>query len=89
MGIDCTRCDTRGVACQDCVVTVLVPRGSERFLGAEELRALRVLADAGMVPPLRLTMLGLTMPGLTAGPVPLPLESPRARTWAFPATKAS
>jgi hypothetical protein len=79
MGIDCRRCDTRGVACQDCVVTVLAPRGSERYLGAEELRALRVLADAGMVPPLR----------LSAGPVSLPLTSSLARTWAFPVTKAS
>jgi hypothetical protein len=79
MGIDCRRCDTRGVACQDCVVTVLAPCGSERHLGAEELRALRVLADAGMVPPLR----------LNAGPVSLPLSSPLVRTWAFPATKAS
>jgi hypothetical protein len=79
MGIDCRRCDTRGVACQDCVVTVLAPRESARHLGAEELRALRVLADAGMVPPLR----------LNAGPVPLPLSTSPARTWAFPATRAS
>jgi hypothetical protein len=83
MEIDCRRCDTRGDACQDCVVTVLASRDSARHLGPEELRALRVLADAGMVPPLR----------MNAGPVTLPLglpaDSPRARTWAFPATKAS
>jgi hypothetical protein len=79
MGIDCRQCDTRGVACQDCVVTVLAPRNSARHLGAEELEALRVLADAGMVPPLR----------LNAGPVILPLGSSPARTWAFPETKAS
>jgi hypothetical protein len=75
MGIDCRRCDTRGAACQDCVVTVLAPRDSARYLGAEELRALRVLADADMVPPLR----------FNAGPVALPAP----RTWGFPVTKAS
>jgi hypothetical protein len=75
MGIDCRRCDTRGVACQDCVVTVLAPRSSARYLGADELRALRVLADAGMVPPLRLNA------GSATVSVP--------RTWAYPATKAS
>jgi hypothetical protein len=53
MTINCDRCDTRDGACQDCVVTVLAPRGSARHLEAEELRALRVLADADMIPPLR------------------------------------
>ena len=53
MVINCDRCDTRDSACQDCVVTVLAPRGSARHLEVEELRALRVLADAGMLPPLR------------------------------------
>jgi hypothetical protein len=80
VGIDCRQCDTRGVACQDCVVTVLAPRASARHLGAEEMRALRVLADAGMVPPGVRDRLGLN-----AEPVTLP----KARTWAFPATRAS
>jgi hypothetical protein len=80
MEIDCRRCDTGGVACQDCGVTVLASRASARYLGAEEMRALRVLADAGMVPPGIRDRLGLN-----AGPVPLP----KARSWAFPATKAS
>ena len=53
MGNSCGRCDTRDAVCQDCVVTVLTPRGSAPYLGAEELRALHVLADAGMIPPLR------------------------------------
>jgi hypothetical protein len=75
MMIDCGRCDMRGAACQDCVVTVLAPRNAARHLGAEELRALSVLADAGMVPPLRLS---------TA-----PTSLPAPRNWAFPATKAS
>jgi hypothetical protein len=73
--INCSRCDTLGIACQDCVVTVLEPRGAARHLGAEELRALSVLADAGMLPPLRLRTEPATLP------VP--------RSWAFPASKAS
>jgi hypothetical protein len=73
MLIDCHRCDMRGVACQDCVVAVLAPRSAERHLEAEELRALGVLADAGMIPPLRLSVTSAHTP----------------RTWAFPATKAS
>jgi hypothetical protein len=45
----------RDIACSDCVVTVLLSApdpGQE--LGEAERRALRVLADARMIPPLRL-----------------------------------
>ena len=79
MGIGCDRCDTRDGVCQDCVVTVQASRGSARHLGAEELRALRVLADAGLIPPLR----------LNAQPKRAPEAPGMLRTWAFPATKAS
>ena len=51
MLIDCDRCAMRDIACPDCVVMALL--GPAR-IGAEEERALRVLADARMVPPLRL-----------------------------------
>jgi hypothetical protein len=78
MKSNCGWCDTRGGACQDCVVTILAPRGAARHLGAEELRALSVLADADMLPPLRLRKEPVAP---TALPVP--------RSWAFPATKAS
>jgi hypothetical protein len=76
MSVDCSRCDMRGVACQDCVVAVLTPRNAARHLEAEELRALSVLADAGMVPPLRLS-------------VTAPASLPASRTWAFPVARAS
>jgi hypothetical protein len=56
MVIDCDRCVMRGTACQDCVVAVLEPRNVAGYLGAAEVRALGVLADAGMVPPLRLKL---------------------------------
>lgn len=57
MLIDCDSCDVRGVACGDCVVTVLLgapPDGVH--LDPEERVALDVLAAAGMVPPLRLVV---------------------------------
>ena len=58
MIIDCDRCETRGNGCRDCVITVLEPRNVTGYLGEAELRALGVLADAGLVPPLRLKVAG-------------------------------
>jgi hypothetical protein len=55
MLIDCENCAVRGLACGGCVVTVMLgapPEGVE--LDEEERRALAVLADAGVVPRLRL-----------------------------------
>jgi hypothetical protein len=50
MQIDCATCPVRGAACADCVVTVLLgpPEIDER-----EGAALVVLAERGLVPPLR------------------------------------
>jgi hypothetical protein len=53
--IDCDRCSVRGTGCADCMVTVLL--GSPPFgvaLDHDEQRALDVLADAGLIPPLRM-----------------------------------
>ncbi|MCY7396025.1 MAG: hypothetical protein LH468_07730 [Nocardioides sp.] len=52
--IDCDTCVVRGLACHDCVVTVLLGPPPELTLDDEEQRALSVLADSGLVPPLRL-----------------------------------
>jgi hypothetical protein len=55
MVIDCDRCSMRGVGCADCMVTVLLggpPDGVE--LDDEERRAIDVLCDAGLIPPLRM-----------------------------------
>ena len=52
MIVDCDRCEVRGLACQDCVITVLLgalPGGVE--LDGTERLALDTLAEAGMVPP--------------------------------------
>lgn len=62
MLIDCDSCAVRGLACGDCVVTVLLgtsPAGVE--LDDAEQAAISVLADQGLVPPLRLVA------ALTAG----------------------
>ena len=55
--IDCGRCamsDTRrsGTRCRDCAIAVTETRNVTAQLGRAELRALRVLADAGLVPSL-------------------------------------
>ena len=52
--IDCDSCLVRGLACHDCVVTVLLGPPPELRLDAEGLRALDTLAAGGLVPPLRL-----------------------------------
>ena len=55
--IDCDTCVVRGLACHDCVVTVLLgppPELSQLTIDDDELRALDVLADGGLVPPLRM-----------------------------------
>ena len=53
--IDCDSCTVRGAACGDCVITVLLgspPAGVE--LDPTEQAAISVLAEHGLVPPLRL-----------------------------------
>ena len=52
--IDCDTCLVRGLACHDCVVTVLLGPPPELTIDDDERRALDVLADSGLVPPLRL-----------------------------------
>ena len=55
MLIECDRCVMRDVACSDCVVTVLLRMpGPDGELAEAEHWALKVLADARMIPPLRL-----------------------------------
>ncbi len=52
--IDCDTCEVRGLACHDCVVTVLLGPPPELTIDEEEQRALEVLAEGGLVPPLRM-----------------------------------
>jgi hypothetical protein len=55
MLIDCDSCVVKGWACGGCMVNVMIgapPTGVE--VDEEERRALGVLADAGLLPQLRL-----------------------------------
>ena len=52
--IDCETCAVRGLACHDCMVTVLLGPPPELGFDDEETRALSVLAGSGLVPPLRM-----------------------------------
>jgi hypothetical protein len=52
--IDCDSCLVRGLACHDCVVTVLLGPPPELSFDDDEQRALDVLAGSGLVPPLRM-----------------------------------
>lgn len=68
MIIDCGTCEVAGAACNDCVVTVLLgPPGAENVPGVvpiagrgradvadEHAAAIAVLAESGLIPPLRL-----------------------------------
>ncbi len=52
--IDCDSCQVRGLACNDCMVTVLLGPPPELGFDGEERRALSALADVGLIPPLRM-----------------------------------
>lgn len=54
--IDCDDCSQRGTnTCDDCVVTFLCSREPDEavVIDVQEVRALRRLSDAGLVPQLR------------------------------------
>jgi hypothetical protein len=69
MLIDCDRCEVRGLACGDCVVTVLLGAPPEGvMLDPEEQQAISVLADSGLVPPLRLLLAADRSPGREGRP---------------------
>ena len=56
--IDCDTCCQQGTeTCVDCVVTFFCNRGTSRavIVDLDEYRAMRMLGDAGLVPPLRHT----------------------------------
>ncbi|WP_290058254.1 hypothetical protein [Amycolatopsis solani] len=52
--VDCDRCVVRGISCHDCVVSVLLGAPPAVVWDADERRAVDALAEAGMVPRLRL-----------------------------------
>ena len=52
--IDCDTCVVRGLACHDCVVTVLLGPPPELTFEDDATAALEALAAGGLVPPLRM-----------------------------------
>ena len=56
--IDCVSCVMGTTRCRDCAIAVAETRTVTGNLGQAELRALRVLADAGLVPPLARVLTG-------------------------------
>jgi hypothetical protein len=52
--IDCDTCEVRGVACDDCVISVVLG-APPAAIDPVEARALDLLADGGLLPPLRLS----------------------------------
>jgi len=54
MVIDCDRCEVRGAACGECVVSVLLGAPPELDLDPAERRAIDMLSGVGLVPRLRL-----------------------------------
>jgi hypothetical protein len=52
--VDCDTCKVRGLACQDCVISVLLGPPPNVELDPFERRAIDLLAGAGLVPRLRL-----------------------------------
>ena len=69
MIIDCDRCAIRGVGCSDCVISVLLSAPGKVELVEPELKALGALADAGLVPHLRLVPLDDPASEVTDEPV--------------------
>jgi hypothetical protein len=54
MLIECDKCEMRNIACPDCVVSALLGSGGQTEIGEDERRALRILAEARLVAPLRM-----------------------------------
>jgi hypothetical protein len=49
--IDCDSCVMKNISCHDCVVTFLLEQ--PQILEKQEIKAFQVLANSGLVPPLR------------------------------------
>lgn len=54
MIIDCDNCSARGLHCSGCVVSHLLGPPDRVEFDSEACEALDVLADSGLVPPLRM-----------------------------------
>lgn len=59
--VDCGRCEVRGDACNDCVMMLLLGPMDAPALNSEEQHALDVMAEGGLLPPLRHVRTGREM----------------------------
>jgi hypothetical protein len=72
MLIDCDTCSVRGAACRDCVVTVILSNPPQPlYLDDDEQAAVASLAEAGLLPPLRLVPRGPRRTNSPPGVAPL------------------
>ena len=67
MNIDCEQCTAAPLACGDCVVSVLLGLpgsvgSSSAVIADEHVAAMAVLAQSGLIPPLRLITGGVVTP---------------------------
>jgi hypothetical protein len=70
MIIECGQCQAGYAGCGDCAVTTLLGTEEQEYhdLDLAEVRALHVLANAGMIPPLRYTPRFVTISALEPWP---------------------
>lgn len=81
MLVDCDTCAVRGPACDDCVVTVLLGMPAPERpvdLDPAEQAAIGVLAESGLVPPLRLLPQADGRSAAPAGEAARPYDGRRA-----------
>jgi hypothetical protein len=53
MIINCDTCTMRDLACDDCVVSVIISVTEREVITPKAIRAINTLAESGIVPPLR------------------------------------
>ncbi|WP_116052023.1 hypothetical protein [Amycolatopsis palatopharyngis] len=69
MIVDCDRCEVRGNACADCVISVLLGAPPEVEWDDEEQRAVDALVEGGVLPRLRLVPAAVSEPEAPRRPV--------------------
>jgi hypothetical protein len=77
--IDCDKCVIRGVGCQDCVISVLLDAPEHIEFAEPELRAFDTLAEAGLVPRLRLIPVRPNRESIDTPELPLPCAERSAK----------
>jgi len=74
--IVCSHCEMCATRCRDCAIAVTEVQNVTGHLGQAELRAVRVLADAGLVP-----WLAGMLPAQRPGARPAEAHFPNQEVW--------